>query len=215
MNKSHLLHQMDPDGQPVIRALCSKRVQGRSLDELIGLCRGVMADGVLVEAEVRTILRWLDANPHVASTWPASVLLQRIQSTLLDEKLDEAELRELSGLLLEVCGDTGDAPGPELQSTRCAFDDPLPVVVFEGRTFCFTGKFAVGPRDECGEAVERRGGFVTGSITMGLNYLVVGEFASRDWAHSTHGRKIETALRYRERGCDIGIVPERHWAAHL
>jgi hypothetical protein len=50
-----------------------------------------------------------------------------------------------------------------------------------------------------------------GAITKDLNYLVIGEVGSRDWIHSTHGRKIEKAIDYNDRGCRIAIVTEQHW----
>jgi hypothetical protein len=42
---------------------------------------------------------------------------------------------------------------------------------------------------------------------------VIGSIGSRDWIHSTHGRKIETAVAMRERGHSIALVGEEHWYA--
>jgi len=44
---------------------------------------------------------------------------------------------------------------------------------------------------------------------------VLGTFGSRDWVHTSFGRKIETAIRYRDKGAPIAIVSEDHWAASL
>jgi hypothetical protein len=44
---------------------------------------------------------------------------------------------------------------------------------------------------------------------------VIGEIGSRDWIHSTHGRKIEKAMDYNGRGCRIAIVGEQHWHGYL
>ncbi len=41
---------------------------------------------------------------------------------------------------------------------------------------------------------------------------VIGAIGSRDWIHSTHGRKIERAVELREQGTGIYILSEEYWA---
>jgi hypothetical protein len=60
-----------------------------------------------------------------------------------------------------------------------------------------------------------KGGLPAPSITKKLNYLVIGSVGSRDWAHSTHGRKIEKAVSYRNGGAPLAIIGEEHWADSL
>jgi hypothetical protein len=45
--------------------------------------------------------------------------------------------------------------------------------------------------------------------------VIVGEGGSRDWLHSSYGRKIQEAVDYRDKGAMISIIPERHWALSL
>ena len=47
--------------------------------------------------------------------------------------------------------------------------------------------------------------------TRETNYLVIGTFASRDWANTNYGRKIEHAVELRESGCGISIISEEYW----
>ena len=58
-------------------------------------------------------------------------------------------------------------------------DDPPPEVVFEGRSFCFTGIFEYenGNRVKCEEVVRARGGFYSARPTQTTNYVVLGTFA--------------------------------------
>ena len=76
---------------------------------------------------------------------------------------------------------------------------------------CVTGKFAFGPRSEIEKLIEERGGELSNSITKKVNYLVIGTFSSRDWIHSSYGRKIEKAVEYRDNGDDIAIISEDHF----
>ncbi|NCC30133.1 MAG: hypothetical protein EOM22_18785, partial [Gammaproteobacteria bacterium] len=59
----------DEHGQPPSR-FSQSRLSDRGIDELIGLCRGVLADGVLVESEVRFLADWLDRHRQIADQWP-------------------------------------------------------------------------------------------------------------------------------------------------
>ena len=48
-------------------------------------------------------------------------------------------------------------------------------------------------------------------ITKKLNYLIIGAYATDAWIHSSYGRRIEKALRYRDKGVPISIVSEERW----
>jgi hypothetical protein len=50
------------------------------------------------------------------------------------------------------------------------------------------------------------------SPTNKTSYLVIGSIGSTDWVHSTHGRKIEKAVRLRTEGRPIHIIAEEYWA---
>jgi hypothetical protein len=92
-------------------------------------------------------------------------------------------------------------------------DSPLPdPVVFPGRDFIITGKFAFGTRRKVMEAIETRGGRPSDTPpTIGSHYMVIGVFASRDWANTNYGRKIERAVELRDSGSGLAIIPEEHW----
>lgn len=98
-------------------------------------------------------------------------------------------------------------------TTSLPLDQPPPAVEFDGSVFVFTGRFAFGPRRVCEGAVEGLGGVCEPRITQRTNYLVLGTFTSRDWAHTSYGRKIEQAVAYRDaKGLPLAIVAEDHWA---
>ena len=96
-------------------------------------------------------------------------------------------------------------------------DDPAPEIVFEGRSFCFTGIFVFGDgdRNQCEAAVRARGGMCHGHPARDLSYLVVGSFAEPAWAFQNFGRKIETALELKSHGSNCKIVSEEHWTKYL
>lgn len=105
----------------------------------------------------------------------------------------------------------------QIPTSKEMLDDPAPVVVFEGRSFYFTGVFGFsdGDRDQCEAAVRARGGMCYKHPTRDMSYLVVGSFAEPAWAHQSYGRKIETALELKSQGSNCKIISEERWATSL
>lgn len=188
----------------------AKAIEARSLDELIGVCKGVVADDLVCQPEAEFILHWLDANKSVADTFPANVLYPRLMEMLADGHLDDAESKELLGLLKQMTGETGQQACVN-QATCIAFNAPLPRITFVEQTFCFTGEFGFGRRADVQARTEFLGGRVASSVTKRGCIVVVGCIGSEAWLHSTHGRKIEAAVQAREEGRPVAVVPEEHW----
>lgn len=189
------------------------RIDDRQVNELLGLAHGIVADGVVTQAEAEFLQKWLAANSVVSDNPVVATLLARVNEMLVDRYLDAEESRELlETLRLFSAGDF--ELGETLKATRLPIDTPQPELKFEGSRFCFTGTFAFGSRRHCEEAVVARGGEV-GSLVQSTRYLVIGIYATDSWAHSAFGRKIERAVDWRDRGLPISIVSEEHWATAL
>jgi NAD-dependent DNA ligase len=204
------------DGQALIQAFRSEAVVDRQIDELIGIVKGVMADGMVHQGEVEFLIDWLENNRGALDKWPAKAIYPRMKAALADGRMDIDEEREiLNLLLLTVGGNTAPMHGESSNSTSLPYTQPLPPVTFENRLFCFTGKFNSGSRQWCENHVIAKGGSSVSTITKKLHYLVIGEIGSRDWLHSTHGRKIEKAIEYNEAGTKIHILSEQHWYEQL
>lgn len=208
---------LNKDGQPNAKGFHSSRLADRDVDELIGLCKGILADGIVTQPEAETLIAWLNNNPHVASRFPANILFERLQEMMDDGILSADEERDLIVTLLEITGGTlveSPSQGGGLSATL-PLCQPAPDVTFDRARFVLTGKFASGARSECQDFIVQLGGIIDKNITKKTNYLVIGAIGSRDWIHSSWGRKIERAVELRENGCDISIISEEHWLKHL
>lgn len=204
--------QTDHDGQPLAITLRSEAVAERQIDELIGLVKGVLADGAICQGEVEFLYGWMTENKGATNSWPASVLYPRIAAALADGYMDADEEKEIMELLLAtVGGNTAPLYGQHSNSTTLPLCKPAPPIDFVDKAFCFTGKFNSGTRIWCQNQVIDKGGACSSGITKKLNYLVIGEIGSRDWLHSTHGRKIQKAVEYRDSGVPLHIISEQHW----
>lgn len=207
--------KLDGHGQPLARGLNAARRADRDLSELLGLIRGITADGAVNDAEAKVLQRWLDANPDVRDEWPASVLADRLARIFADGRIDEEERAELLDLLHQTTGDRPEVPEGQRGATRLPLDDPAPTLIHVDQVYVFTGKFLYGTRSACERAVIERGGRCASSISGKVNVVVIGTLGSQDWIQSSHGRKIEAAVDLRGSGHPITIVAEEHWVGAL
>jgi hypothetical protein len=203
---------LNKHGQPLGEGFNWDRRLDRGMDELVGLARGVLADGVLVVEEARFILDWLERNEPVRRNYYGRTIYEALRNVLADGVMDADEEDVLVDLLLRFIGGTPRLPADNSCSTSLPLDDPAPVVELPGRSFCFTGKFEFGSRNECQQVIILSGAVIHKYPTCATNYLVIGEVGSRDWIHSNSGRKIERAIEIRGQGHPIKLISESHWA---
>jgi NAD-dependent DNA ligase len=196
-----------------LNRLGGDRITSRQIDELIGLARGIAADGDLNIAEVEFLQKWLAANISISEQPIIRTLYQRINDILADGVLD-AEEKEVLLETLNSFSDRDFELGEVLKSSTLPLCDPAPLLIFPGTIYCFTGTFIFGQRKDCERAVADRGG-VSGSLTQKTQVLVIGAYATESWKHSSFGNKIIRATEWRDEGRPIAIVSEQHWTAHL
>jgi NAD-dependent DNA ligase len=198
-----------------IRAATDQRLLKRSCETLLGLCSGLLADGQLVDEEIRFLDTWLADNSDISSTWPGEVIFARIRDILSDDVITEEERDYLKTTLSDLLGGTLEETGATSGvATRLPVDD-IETIVITNNVFCFTGNFLYGTRKACERVIIERGGETSSSIKTSLDYLVIGTLVSRDWAHTSHGRKIEKAIDYKNKGRPIQIVSEEQWVQFI
>lgn len=198
----------------LVRRYSAKRLNDRFVDEMIGICKGVIADNKINHAEADFINQWLLTNRKYIDDPIVTELYRSIKTMLSDNVLDEDEHDELLEALKLFTGQITPSEARENLSTGLPLDMPAPKIDFDCASFCITGKFAYGPRSIVADVIEDLGGFYHSNLTQKTDYLVIGYFATPAWAHTSYGRKIEAALNLRSQGFPISIVSEDHWAAY-
>ncbi|RWA81838.1 MAG: NAD-dependent DNA ligase [Mesorhizobium sp.] len=183
------------------------------MDELIGLARGLAADGTINKAEVEFLQKWLAANAEISNQPIIRTLYRRVNEILDDGVLDSDEHSELLDTLNSFSNRDFEL-GEVLKPTTLPLCDPAPTLTFSGRQYCFTGTFNFGQRKHCERAIADRGG-AAGNLTQKADVLVIGAYATESWKHSSFGGKIVKATAWRDRGLPISIVTESHWVRFL
>ena len=174
--------------------------------ELLGMGRGLIADGKVDQDEAEALLAFLEAQADVPQEPLALDLRERVRGMLKDGVLDKEESARLYGTLSQLVGGE-QALGECLRATTLPLDDPVPEVVFEGRKFCLTGNFS-GDRKDCATRIEARGGTIQTAVSGKTDYLVIGEYASPAWKQSSYGGKIEKAVELKAAGRGVRIISE-------
>jgi hypothetical protein len=188
------------------------RRSDRDVNEMLGVIRGIVCDGVVSEGEIFAFRNWLSEHPNAIVGWPGNVLAERIARTLEDGVVSASERVDLYELFCDTTGE-GDIREqvPGSFSARLPFDDPAPAIVFPSNMFCFTGAFIYGDRSYCEKSTVLRGGECHRDVVQKPMTLVVGGHGNDAWIQSSFGRKIEKAMQYKQRGVPIAVVCEEHW----
>jgi NAD-dependent DNA ligase len=196
------------------RSKTAAKIQDRLIDELIGICRGVIADGEVDEKEAIYIGQWIENHRELAEKWPVNILYARVMEMLQDGVLNQEERVELLETLRNITGDSTMFQEAN-HSTTLPLDLPAPKINFEGKSFCLTGRFVFGSTFDCEETIAEMGGTISDTPSDETDYLIIGEFCSPEWRHTTFGRSIEKAVELKEAGNSILIISEEHWVESL
>jgi NAD-dependent DNA ligase len=201
-------------GETQLRNLYNRaQIDDRQVNELIGLARGIIADGAANQAEAEYLYKWLAQNKDATGNPIIATLFDRVRHYFGDGKLDVDEAAELFETLQSFSGGPFEL-GEATKSTSLPLCSPPPAINYVGQNFCLTGTFAYGSRKDCEATIADRGGSL-GGVSKKTNYLIIGIYATDSWAHSSYGRKIERAAELRSEGAPISIVGEEHWVASL
>lgn len=147
---------LDEHGQPVARGYNESRRIDRAINEMIGLLRGIIANGSVTPAAFAELAKWLLRNEEAATTWPVSTVVEEVGQIAGTGHVTEQDCGRLYSLFLRILGP--DAGLYENAATGLPLTTPAPFVIFVGRVFVFTGKFRYGARQLCRDAVVERGG---------------------------------------------------------
>jgi DNA polymerase III epsilon subunit-like protein len=190
----------------------------QAIDQLVGLCTGILADGEVSEQEAVFFADWVRKHAPAEPVWPFTDVLNRLERIFADGVCDAEERAELKEVMQALCTGT-HLPASEAEPVKSTLPlcEPAPhPLTFAGQQFVVTGKFAYGARSAVFAAISALGGQPTDSApTRATRYVVIGAFGSQDWASGSQGRKIEKAVQLRNQGVGLHIVSKEHWSQFL
>lgn len=151
-----------------------KNIDDRQIDTLIGLSKGLLADGKVDQSEAEFLLNWLNQSSTSTNNPIIHNLLETVGAFLKDDILDMEESTEIANLLRKISGEESEL-GEFTKTSNLPLCEPPPRIIFENMNFLYTGTFAYGTRKLCKQAAESKGGFSAKAVTYNLDYLVLGK----------------------------------------
>lgn len=188
------------------------RITDRAMDELIGICRGMLFDGSIVHDEVINLHKWMHTNPATARH-PLGNALFNLLNTIIqsDQFTDKDELAIINQIVALTGAAEINAEGNNASTTLPFCENPPAEIMINGHHFALTGNFTQLKRKDLEKLITDNGGKIKKNANNNCDYLVIGEIGSGAWAHSSFGRKIEEAVKTRNDGGVIAIVSEAHF----
>lgn len=196
----------------------------RSMDELVGLCNGILSDGMVVPAEAAFLRRWLEAHAVTTTVPEVATLVDRLASALQDGVLDADEESDLLAAISSIAMPGAspmhvvpreERPAPVesvAEVARLPFDDPANFDL-QGACVVVSGVFEIGTRADVLRIIESCGGKVTSAVNARTDYVIVGKHGSGDWLSSSGGVKIRAAIDGRKVGFPTRLISEVHMLA--
>lgn len=181
------------------------------IQRLHAIMAGIMADGIVTEAELRGLSSWLTDHDHLRSCWPYDEVDSLVTTILSDGVIDAAEQKFLQDFFSEFVAVTDNrtivSPKITEGTSLVGLCAVCPEISFDDSQFCFTGASDKYSRKEFTALVEQLGG-VVGSVSAKLDYLIICANGNPCWAYACYGRKVEKAVELRKQGAHILLVHE-------
>lgn len=207
----------DKNGQPSNPAINKVRRETRVIAEMLGLAKGLTVNGKVTSEGARYFFHWIYVNKGDINVWPFSAVKEHVLR-LTPDQIDDQELEAMYNFFQDLIGEgypyEEKVPDKEKEippefldkngAIRLPLTTPVPEIVFSQHYFCLTGQFYYGNRQQISGIIENLGGMIRDGIDWSLNYLVVGNVASRDWYQSSYGRKIEQAVENNKKRREYG-----------
>lgn len=134
---------------------------------MLGMCQGLLADGVLSKDEILALDEWMRERPRVAIEWPGKQIATRLARVLEDGKIDDIERNDMQELLEAVLREAS-AKYPRVTGAPPPIEAEL-----AGRHVALMGKFAAGERAVAG-AVRMAQGILDRALDERTEIVVLG-----------------------------------------
>lgn len=206
---------MDAKNNQAALASINHKQLTKSIQTLLGICTGITADNHISDQEVYFLKTWLSEYPEVTREWPGRLIAERVDHILHDGVITNNERIDLLETLQRITSTQFTETGSASPDSPLLPIDDDPSIFFRNMTYCFTGRFIYGTRANCERAVLSLGAMPVDRISKRLNYLVIGTLIEPTWLHTNYGLKIQSAIKHKESGADIGIISEKQWAEAL
>lgn len=168
---------------------------------LNGIMRGIITDGVITEAECRSLRQWLYDNVYLTGHYPFDKMMNLIEETLADGIITPDESSYITSIIHELLD-----PVESLKSQ---------VNTIEGKRICLSGNFAFGQKADVENYIIEHNGLIDSSVKKTTDILLIGDCECQAYSNGKYGTKVIKALEYNNKGCNIQILKESDFFTNI
>lgn len=162
-----------------------------AMQELLGILRGVSADGEINVSEARNLIDWIGEHEEISSDPCIQPVFSIVGESLADGVITPEEHASIMGAVDGVLN-------PKCEGS----------VEFKGNRFVLSGDFVHGSKKDVGEYIASKGGEVSNSVSKKCRYVVIGDSGSEKYAFGNYGTKAKKALELKSNGVNIDVIHE-------
>lgn len=208
---------LDDDEILNIKWFCEKYIEGnqyydyitRGIQQLHGILDGIALDEIINVRELTYLSNWMDENSYLVNQYPYDEVMDLLSRIVADGVVEEAELVELM-CFCELFKQNRLSDDRHTKSIveHLSVNVFEPVTNFEvdGKKICVTGASNLYKREEIKAIITNKGGRVVGAMSGSVDYLIVCEERNSCWAYSMYGRKVEEAIKLKQKGAKVNIL---------
>lgn len=164
----------------------------RSMQELMGLIRGIGADRQINVAEASGLRSWMSSHESLHDDKTFVKVFSMLEDVLADGFVSAEEEEALLEVFDSIINPEVDGNGAEIA----------------GKSFCLTGDFLAGSKKDVAAAIEANGGMICNGVSKKVDYVVVGGKGSDQYAFGGYGTKVKKAMELQDAGCPIQVIHE-------
>ena len=170
---------------------------------LNGILEGIILDGEITVEESQSLRIWLYDNIYLSGHFPFDKVMCTLEKVLEDSVITSEE----SAVLTQTIRALLDPVESLKQEVHCVKDKHV----------CLSGTFAYGSgqKADVEEYVKEHGGYIDSSVKKSTDMLIIGARECAAYAHGTYGTKVKKAMEYNSKGCNIQIIKEEDFFAHV
>lgn len=179
----------------------------KEINQFIGFLKGIAADDTINNIEFDKLRIELEKYKHLMVNWPMNIIGKRVMDIIKDNVVTTNELKDLCELVQDITGTKFTKYGDAIGCATTLFNDKIDS--FSHENVCLTGKFISGTRMVIKNRILELGAISQDNVTLQTDILIIGNLGSRDWIHTSTGRKIEKAVQLKNEGQKINITTEQ------
>lgn len=145
--------------------------------------------------EAMAALRYVDQHEKLREDASITEVSSLLAASLADGDIDQEESARLVELLMKIIN-------------PCSVSAAVGGIEVDGKTFCLSGTFNHGSKEEMANYLIGKGGSILSGVSKKCDYVVVGGQGSEMWTTKNYGSKVKKALDLQAKGDDIKIIGE-------